>query len=367
VPKIESKEIIRAKRKAFLEERQQVIGASDIGPVLGKDEFEGRGPYEIYLEKTTPVDPDAPLTAPMLRGIYLEPVALAYYQHRSGLKLRRMPFVRSKQYAWLGAHPDAEIVGTENGPGVVEVKAPGIRALAKARVKGLPEQYALQLYQELIVTKRQWGRFVLFSSENMNLLHFDLAWEPSTEWVRDLILTETETLWRSIVNRTPPPRAEVTFPDLPKPPGEILQRDDAAWEKAMADLVDARDLRKAAETLEDGAKENVKALLGGHAVAQGFGVRVYWRETAGQPYYADAWTALKGRSPIDAITAATALQQAGVPLDTINAALGEARIDMDAILPRGNPKPRFDFYVLPDRNAYLGPGSLRLLKDGDNG
>lgn len=272
--------------------RRNSIGGSDAAAVLGVSPY--KTPLEVYREKVGEKEPDPPTPA-MKRGTVLEPIARALYVEVTGRKVQRQPQQAHPSYPWMHTNVDGRIVGRKkddrpdlDGPGVLEIKCPGVWAFAKAKREGLPLQWIAQLQHNLEVTGRQWGSFALFSAELWQMLHFDVARDP--DLAAGLVVTE-QTFWLQHVEKRVPPADVVADPKVAAalaaaqkdlPPGELIQRSDAEWADAAAALLEAKEIGETAEQLEAAAKERLKALMGGPSAVEGAGLRVYWKDLPGK-------------------------------------------------------------------------------------
>ena len=137
-------------RDEWLEARNNGIGGSDAGAVMGLNPY--RSPLEVWLEKTGKVEPkDLSDKEAVEWGTRLEPmVAQKFADNHPELKvLRKNATMVSVDRPWAFANIDRELRG--DGRGVLECKTAGLRS-ADQWVYGPPEHYIAQIQHYLSVT-----------------------------------------------------------------------------------------------------------------------------------------------------------------------------------------------------------------------
>lgn len=85
-------------------------------------------------------------------GSLVEPIIAKVVAEDQGLKIRRAPLAIHKQYPWMVAHLDFEIIDHPGGPGVFEIKR------RQKHVDVLPDDIQIQVAHQLAVTNRQWAK-----------------------------------------------------------------------------------------------------------------------------------------------------------------------------------------------------------------
>ncbi len=97
--------------------------------------------------------------ADMLRGLELEPQAIAAYEAHTGTLVEPVGYVMHDTML-AGASPDG-FVGDD---GLIEVKAPRpANHLATLRANAVPKEYVPQLTHQLWVTERRWADYTSYS------------------------------------------------------------------------------------------------------------------------------------------------------------------------------------------------------------
>lgn len=274
-------------REQWLKERRKGIGGSDTPVIVLGNDHPFTTPRELWESKLGMSGGEDKPTPAMRRGTVLEPVVADLYREATGRKLRRVNAVlQHPDHDWMLGNVDREIVAArpDDGPGVLEIKCPGLRTFSQCRREGIPDYYQLQMQHYLAVTGRKWGAFAVFSAERWDLLHFDV--ERDDELI-DLIVERDAAFWELVKSGTPPESAEeLTKVDIPplQTDMELVRIESDAWRNAVDEYRMAKEILDEAKELESVAKERLQNLmeLHGAAVAEGGGLRVYYREQAGR-------------------------------------------------------------------------------------
>jgi putative phage-type endonuclease len=340
-------------REGWLEQRRTGIGGSDVAALLGKDPFGGT-PASLYDDKLGLV-PDEPPTPVMEAGRILEPTVAALYSEATERKIRNQPMRRHREHPHMVGNIDRQILNDPRGPGVLEIKCPGLKVFADTKAYGLGVAYILQMQHYLEVFGYAWGSFAVFGRERWSLLHFDV--ERDTD-VGAFLVEEEGKFWRAVQNRERPSEVAPELPDLPEVSGEVVVRSDPEWLVAVAALAEAKNLSKTAGELETVAKEAVKELMGGFGIQEGGGYRFYHNERAGRAMHAQTVKAIEKLRPLDPTKVVDAIVmglgdagkdiisqgydvRAGVADWIVNCAM-----DLDLLKKVGKPFPHFQGFPL---------------------
>jgi len=329
-------------RHDWLALRQSGIGGSDVAAILGLDLF-GRTIETVYDEKVGAVE-DLPPSPAMLRGRYLEGIVVQLYTEETGRQLRRMAMQRHKDHPHMIANIDRQQVKDPRGPGVLEVKAPGLHVFSRLRMHGLSEAYQLQMNHYLEVKGYSWGTFALFNAERWKLIFFDVERDPE---VGAFLVEKESAFWRMVENRERPVAASVVLPDMPEIKGEVVVRTDPEWEQAVGDMRDALGLLHTAEEIEEYARNRLKLLMGGYGVHEGAGARCYFRPQGGRKTFDRK--ALERAGPLDAEKVALLLASETEEAATnqlLERILQDARLDLTQFEKVGNSFDTFRPYLL---------------------
>ena len=123
----------------------------------------------------------------------------------------------------------------------------------------------------------------MFNAERWELVFFNVDRDQE---IIDLIIAKDAEFWMLVqTGEEPAPTKESPVLNLPPTePAEVLTLDTPEWKIAVEQYREAKALREEAEALETQAKREIQSILEEHnaEVAEGAGLRVYWREQAGR-------------------------------------------------------------------------------------
>lgn len=141
-------------REEWLEERRNSLGGSDMGAVLGLNQY--RSPYSVWAEKVG-IFPERPDNEAMRQGRDLEEYVAQRFAEKSGYKVQRMNYLlRNDDAPHLHASIDRRIVGEPSGLECKTASALNMKAYAGGE---FPESYYAQCVAYLAVT--EWERWYL--------------------------------------------------------------------------------------------------------------------------------------------------------------------------------------------------------------
>jgi len=282
-------------RQEWLEARQRGLGGSDSPVVCGVSPF--KKPSQLWAEKRGLVPLDQAPTPAMQRGTAMEPIIADLYAEKTGRELILGPqILQMDGFPVIQASIDRAIepVMPGQGPGVLEIKCPGLKIFGKCLRDGLPPYYMVQLQHYLMVTGCQWGSFAVFNAERWRLIHFDV--EVNDELCEQILEADLR-FWDQVESGICPVDADQQI-DMPKTePSEVVQVDGSMWANAIDRLREARSLKEEADELEKNARADIKFLMEerGAGIVEGCGARIYWREGTGRTTLDTA--ALKAQCP----------------------------------------------------------------------
>jgi putative phage-type endonuclease len=265
------------------------LGGSDSSIVLGI--YPWKTARELWKEK---------LGALMLleespaikRGKTLEGIVAQLYAEIKGrsVEIVKQRLVHPK-FPEIYAHIDRKVTDPKMpknmGPGVLEIKCPGMGIFTKCEREGLPEYYTVQLQHYLGVLGYKWGAFAVFSAEKWKLIEFDVM---RNDTLIDLIFERDRQFWRYVQDREEPleqvAQLESEMPEVAK--GELVRMDRTncaiEWSEAVREYQVADNLLKEADSLRDLAEEKLKQMMTqeGALIGEGAGARIYWKPQAGK-------------------------------------------------------------------------------------
>lgn len=240
-------------------DRRKYIGGSDAGAILGLSPW--RTPYEVWLDKTQPPQPEDPKKAKLFkRGKRMEPVVLEMMTDEvEGLAIRE----RNKRYIdpefdFMACEIDAESANDEN----IEVKT--VHPM-KAKEWGeedsdeIPAHYTAQVLHGLMVTGRKVCTLgVLIGADDLRKFRV----ERDDGVIESLRRCEVE-FWRNVMTQTPPPAIRLS--DLSRmygvDAGSVIDCADPKVIDALAQLHDTKARIKELEALEAGYEFTIKGFM----------------------------------------------------------------------------------------------------------
>lgn len=185
-----------ATRADWLRARQQGIGGSDVGAIMGLSPF--AGPFDVYASKVEPIVGDEEAAAgPLARlGQLLEDgISLAYAEQYGATIEKPTHLYGSSADPWRIASPDRWT--DHRGRGVLEVKQGHSAAKYES---GLPDYIELQCLHYIDVLDVDYCDVVVLM-HGRDLLNFTVERDDETlAAMRDI---EAE-FWQRVVDRDPP-------------------------------------------------------------------------------------------------------------------------------------------------------------------
>ena len=202
---------VYATRQEWLEARREVLGGSDIAAILGIGSF--TSPLEVYYSKVNPVE-ERDENDSMRWGTILEPVILEQWAGDEREIDTELMIVRSEQYPFLGASPDALNHWVEEW---IEVKNIRSDRDWKASEYGVPERVYAQVQHGLLCSGWKKGRVIALVAGS-KLIEVEVQ---ADSLYQQAMVAAAEDFWtRYVLQKTPPP------PDGTESSSRALQR---AW------------------------------------------------------------------------------------------------------------------------------------------
>ena len=335
-----SKDEIRAQ---FLARRLTGIGGSDVGAIMGVDQY--RDGIDVYVSKVNPgEDIDSPQ---MERGRRLEPIVADIYVEVKGRPVRPGKFRRDRIHKFLIGSPDRIIKANgakphahpEDGPGVLEVKTANRFVMKKMDEQGLPKSYILQLQHYMGLCGVTWGAFAVLCPDPWEFRTFTI------EFDRDLYDKVTDVLRRfwidNVLAKVPPKPQEIDWGDEVEKGTEIVVFGEESkglvqWQKNVDLFREATAMLKLGNAAKDHAKEALKELMDqGPGIYEGHGARFHLISTKGRKTFMEK--ELRAMQPLDPIAMASILTKAGMSLEDIEVFFEASRLDLDDYVRTGKP------------------------------
>lgn len=265
--------------KEWHRRRSVGLGGGDSAILILGESHPFSNPYELWKRKMGMIPPPE-INAPMQRGMTLEPIVIDMFKERTGYRIsQKGQFIKSKKFPWMLGNVDAWYE-TEKGRGILEVKCPGMRTFLRCKQEGPQAYYMIQVQHYLGVSELEFATIAIFNAELWEMITFDIEFDPE---FFDILVKNGRKFWDYVEAGTPPldfmeEREEIEIPKVELNP-EIVKIDTEGWKDATEIYKLAYDLRKEAEELEKDAKSRISNImeLEGLEVAEGSGLRVYWR------------------------------------------------------------------------------------------
>ena len=206
-----------ATHEEWLEERKKSLGGSDIGAILGMNEYSS--PYKVWAEKTGKL-PAFEGNEWTRLGHDLEGYVAERFTEKSGLKVVCDKATwRNSKYPHLHANIDRRVVGMKAG---VECKLTSELNAKRYKDGEFPDRFYAQCCEYLCVTGyERWYLAVLIYGKGLKIYQLTrIPWDTTPEWCESSVYvddTELETLakvsadfWNNYVLTNTPPMADGT-------------------------------------------------------------------------------------------------------------------------------------------------------------
>ena len=201
--------------EAWLEERKKSLGGSDVGAVLGMNEYSS--PYTIWAEKTGKLPPFEGNEWTRL-GNDLEEYVADRFAEKSGLEVRREnATIRNDKYPHLHANIDRRVVGMKAG---VECKLTSEMNAKKYKDGEFPDRFYAQCVDYLAVTEyERWFLAVLIYGKGIKIYQMTRIpndtvpeWCESSVYISDgeieALTKATADFWNNYVLTNTPPMVD---------------------------------------------------------------------------------------------------------------------------------------------------------------
>ncbi len=257
-------------RQAFLKRHASGIGGSDVGPICGLDPY--RTALDVYLEKIGQAEDR--FTPAMDAGNRLEPIIKDLFQEHEDRKLKRARFRRHKEHSWMIGHPDALVAGLDpawkpgkplfeltDGPGVFEAKCLNMHTFKIVVDKGIRPTHQLQGQHYTLLCDLPYTTFGFLDRSRWQ---FAFVTVEADRHIQQQIVETCAAFWYNhVVPRIPPKVEKIDWGiDLPAVEGLVETRTDDVFRDAVERIVEAKQMRKDAKSLEDLAIDHMKKTCG---------------------------------------------------------------------------------------------------------
>ncbi|SHG17224.1 putative phage-type endonuclease [Fodinibius roseus] len=272
---LESEEI---PSEAWVKERRNYIGGSDVAAILQQSSF--KTPLQVWLRKQGVIDPTQ--STPIMEfGNVFEPVMASYFEDITGLKTRRVnkPFVH-EEHEFLRANIDRQILNTDGvpGTGVLELKTTNSHRL-NALGGQYPLEWEFQIQHYLGLTGYQYGYLFIYERDTCEF------YEPIlVERNEEFITENTQQLiewWQAhmVEGNRPDPTSEedllILYPDSSD--GKVVEASPTT-QKLYEELKQVRGEKSKLEDRETELKNQLKEEIGdGERLVYGGHTLITWK------------------------------------------------------------------------------------------
>lgn len=274
-------------REEWLEDRRKSLGGSDMGAVLGLNDY--ASPYSVWMDKTGK-SPEKEQTEWMRLGNDLEEYVAQRFTEKSGLKVMNDTATwRNDRFPHLHANIDRKVIGQRAG---VECKVTSNLNEKKYRDGKFIDSYYAQCVDYLAVTEFQrWYLAVLIYGVGLRIYQMtripdDVTpeWCESSVYVDDLEIkslnTAANNFWHYVETNTPPPAdghpatSSALAQMYPKSNKECA--DLAGFDNDLIQYMTIGEQIKSLKLLQDEYANKVKAFLGDSGRGESVRYKVSW-------------------------------------------------------------------------------------------
>lgn len=183
-------------RLEWLRERQKGIGGSDVGAIMGVNQY--KTAFNIYLEKTEPIIELEKQSEAAYWGEQFEEVVAKEFERRTGKKVRRdRRHFQNKDYPFMVANIDRRVVGED---AILECKTANQYLAKEWESEEVPSSYLLQVQHYLAVTGASKG-YIAVLIGGQKFIWKEI--ERDEELINIIIEAEKE-FWKMVQDKTPP-------------------------------------------------------------------------------------------------------------------------------------------------------------------
>lgn len=264
----------------WIQKQLLTIGGSAAGVVAGESPYQTPAElYDVMVAADSGFATEKLLNDDMRRGILTEPLHRQLLEDELKIKVHEHDqdtFLHNEQYPWAHALPDGWLyltTGEDSAETIpVQLKCPRPRAWHEIKLKGIHGHWWLGSQHVLALTGAPYEHFSVLNVETMRLIHFPVYRDDAA--IEHLMRIE-KTFYESFQARQRPPETPSERIEMPVFAGELLKLEDEEALDAASTLIEAREITREAQALEEAAKKKIQALMGDARVAELPGLRAY--------------------------------------------------------------------------------------------
>lgn len=272
----------------WLEERKKSLGGSDVGAILGMNEY--TSPYTIWAEKTGKLPPFEGNEWTRL-GNDLEGYVAERFAEASGFRVVNDKATwRNDKYPHLHANIDRKVVGMKAG---VECKLTSEMNAKKYKDGEFPDRFYAQCVEYLAVTEyERWYLAVLIYGKGIKIYQMTRIPEDTTpDWCEasvyvddkeiESLVKATGAFWNNFVlPNTPPPAdgtkstSETISALYPESNGESISL--AAFESDLKEFTTLSELLEDISKQKENVANRIKIFMGEASKGESSSYKVSW-------------------------------------------------------------------------------------------
>lgn len=181
----------------WLKSRQQGIGGSDAGAILGVNKW--RTPFQVYMDKTQEINEPNEQSEAAYWGTELEDMVAREFSKRTGKKVRRRnAILQSVEYPFMTANLDREIVGEK---AFLECKTVNAFGAKDWESEEIPASYLVQVMHYLAVTGYEKA-YIAVLIGGQKFVYKEVARDE--ELIKMIIQSEKD-FWENFIVKNVPP------------------------------------------------------------------------------------------------------------------------------------------------------------------
>ncbi len=238
-------------KQEWLEERKTYIGGSDLGSILGINNF--RTELDVYLEKTAEGIAEDTASEAAYWGNVLEDVVAQEYAKRTGFKIEKPAgLIRHSEYPFIACNLDYWVIDDQGNSHILECKTANqmkVTCWGEEGTDQIPESYLYQVaYYAAITGVNRVDIAVLIGGQDFRIYRYDKDEVKESQLIR-----AAKKFWNNhvLAGVPPKPRTQEDAAKLyPKANGLEVRANDTILEKVCV----LQDLKAHEKTISEEIK-----------------------------------------------------------------------------------------------------------------
>lgn len=239
-------------KEKWLKERKTYIGGSDLGSILGINNF--RTELDVYFEKTSEGITEDATSEAAYWGTVLEDVVAGEYAKRTGFKIEKPTgLIRHSEYPFIACNLDCWVIDNEGNSHILECKTANqmkVTCWGEEGTNQIPESYLYQVaYYTAITGANRADIAVLIGGQDFRIYRYD-----KDEFMESKLIRVAKKFWNNhVLTGVPPkPKNDKDAAKLyPKANGLEVRANDTILEKVCV----LQDLKAREKTISEEIKD----------------------------------------------------------------------------------------------------------------